>query len=134
MAIPTTYKAYDDEGNEIFLYHNTVITPIAYVTEAREICYNYCISRDIDTSTLLLPYALSPTGSTPITHYACFDHIWSNVIDDMAAYMTAESAEWTANKLYTISDSATEIKSLFVVLRTDTEEEVLTHLGLQRVI
>lgn len=134
MPIYTDYTAYDDDGNEIFLYHCTVITPIAHITEARAICYDYCTSRGIDTIALLLPYALSPTGSTPITHYACFDTIWSNAIDDMASYMTAESAEWTADKLYTLADSATEIKSLFAVFRTDTEEEVFTHLGLQRVV
>ena len=134
MAIATNYQAYDDEGNEIFLYHSTAITPAANLTDARTIATAWCTARGVDTDSLILPIPLSPTGSTPITHYACFDETYENVIDDMVAWIAAESETWTADQLYTISDSATEIKSLFCIVRSDNESETLTHLGLQKVI
>jgi len=132
--IEKPYKAYDKEGNELFLYCCCVMSPVENIKKARIISKNYYKKINVGNSGEFLPTPLSPNGELPITHYVCFDECYNDFIEAMVEQMKSEKDSCTTNKLYTLEDDPEEIKSYFSITATDGEQEFLDFVGLKKVI
>lgn len=128
------YKAYDSNGNEVFLTEINSICPLAHATEARQIAYDYFIDVEKCHAELsqMFTKELRPIGTNEATHVWCprigYTHQLAMQVDTMASY----DLEWLGNRAYTLADDHEEIRSKFVCL-TDSKEDILAALALEEI-
>jgi len=129
-----SYKAHDDDGNEVFLTEINSLCPIAYATEARQIAFDHLKNIEKCSVTLeqMLTILLRPIGSIEATHIWCPRTGWTNQLKWQIDEMTALNLGWIGTRAYTIEDSKSELLSKFVCL-TSPASEILTYLNLEEI-
>lgn len=127
------YKAYDDNGNEVFLTEINSICPIRYLEQGRQIAYDYFIQKEkcIEvTIEQMFTKFVRPIGSSEATHVWCprigYTHQLAMQIETMASY----NLDWIGNRIYTLQDNHEEILNKFVCM-TDNKDTILQTLGLE---
>lgn len=130
----STYKAFDSEGNEVFLTEINSICPIAYAEPARQIAYDYFINVEKCPAELSQMFTkfLKPIGSNDATHVWCPRQGYTHQLDMQVKTMASYNLEWLGNRVYTLADNHDELLNKFVCM-TDNKDLILETLGLEEV-
>ncbi|RTK96717.1 MAG: hypothetical protein EKK64_03150 [Neisseriaceae bacterium] len=128
------YKAFDDEGNELFLTNINSLCPIRYLQEAKKIAYDYFIEVEKCPANLedMFTKFLRPIGSEEITHCWCPREGHNNQLDMQVQRMKEQNLDWVGNRVYTLEDNIEELLNKFICM-TDPQEEILNKLNLEEV-
>ena len=127
--------AYDDSGVEVLPVPQVGISPAKHVSEARKFAARYLVDSEgadavaaIDT----LPTALSFTGLTPATHYACFRWTFSHLFTLAEKEIAKEPKDWAAEKRKKLPEDLADVLDRFCILEM-TETDFLKAAGLKRI-
>lgn len=129
-----SYKAYDDDGNEVALTEMNTLCPIEHATEARQIAYDYLTNVEKCQVSLdqMLSILLRPIGGTEATHIWCPRTGWTNQLQMQIDTMNSYNLSWMGNRAYTIEDSKEELLSKLVCV-TSPASELLAYLQLEEI-
>lgn len=117
-----TTKAFDLEGNEVFLRIANCICPVQYIDDAREIASEYWhnVENVIDWQPeKMLPTPLSPTGEAPATHYLCSMKLYSNQVAAFVQFIAEAGFSWIATEEKTLADNLTDSFLVCCAIRAD---------------
>lgn len=96
-----TTRAFDLEGNEVFLRIANGICPAEHIQDAREIASEYWHNvENVDDwqPEKMLPTPLSPTGQAPATHYVCSMKLYSNQVAAFVQFIADAGLPWIATE------------------------------------
>lgn len=137
-AAPAIAIPLDDAGNPISLINVVTICPAEYIDAARtlglELMGEVIGSGDTDAAKLL-PDALSPTGTSPATHYICARVVnpkEEQLQADWEAQKKSVGVSWFHGIPFEIPGSPDRMKSKLGHYVGDTDE-FLQFLGLRRI-
>lgn len=128
-----SYKAYDDNGNEIFLTEINTLCPIQYIEQAKQIAYDYFVQIEKSKEVLIeqmFTKFVRPIGTTNATHIWCPRTGYTNQVVMQMQWVNSFNLDWIANRVYTLQDSHDEILSKFVCL-TENSNLILESLNLE---
>lgn len=139
MATDAPSTPLDDQGNPISLVNLVTICPAEHIDAARtlglELMGGVIGSGDTDAAKLL-PDALSPTGTSPATHYICARVVnlkEEQLQADWEAQKKSLGVSWFQGIPFEIPGSPDRMKSKLGHYIGDTEA-FLKFIGLRRVM
>lgn len=130
----STARAFDKDGNEVFLTEINSLCPIKYINEAKQIAYDYFI--ELEKSSVQLEQMFTkfvrPVGSQEATHCWCPRVGYTHQLIMQVQRMKEQKLDWVGTRAYTIKDNKEELLNKFVCI-TSTVEEILKELNLEEV-
>lgn len=106
-----TTRAFDLQGNEVFLRIANAICPAEYIEQGRIVASSYMETKEdvIDWQPEnMLPTPLSPTGEAPATHYLCSMVCYSNQVAAMVSHIGSFNESWIATEEKALTDNITD--------------------------
>lgn len=130
----STYEAFDSAGNPVTLTEINSLCPIAHLSEARQIAYDYFVELEkcpVELNQMFTTF-VKPIGETEPTHVWCPRIGYTHQLNMQIGRMAEQELNWIGNRVYTLADDHTEIKSKFVCM-TEPAAEILAALGLEEI-
>jgi len=130
----STYQAFDDDGNEVFLININSLCPIEYLEEAKKIAYYYFIEVEKCPAKLeqMFTKFLKPIGEVEISHCWCPREGYTNQLNMQIQRMKEQNLHWVGDREYKISDNKEELLNKFVCISSPVDE-ILRELNLEEV-
>jgi hypothetical protein len=130
----STYQAFDNDGNEVFLTNINSLCPIRYLEEAKKIAYDYFIEVEKCPVRLdqMFTKFLKTVGSEEITHCWCPREGYTHQLAMQIQRMKEQNLDWVGSREYTINDDKEELLNKFVCM-TSSAEEIFKELNLEEV-